>query len=869
MALPDPDKVIQELNRRFAAPLPEFYNRRIIFWYDEDRDFEEKIQSGEIELANAKLITLDDTNNFEVKKLLTHDDKSSNFCVYCPVSYPDEKNWLLPVELISEEFRADLVSMWLEEMDIPNTANLRKTVKDYRSFFKTKAHRTKVANLNQKITAPVQLHKAVMAVLCGVKDTGPNLLIRTVLRAGTDQEQNGIYQSFVKFGADSVFWQMVAQVTGYREESSDLGRLSCHILMTAVTRTLRMDNLVGLDSFISIPHQSYCYDFMSDWIHSDETRELYDIARNVEDELRLPARFSQIPLEELTATEIFPCIDECILKKIMTDIIDNTINVDAIIETVGKRRTLLWYSRVQHFYEGVLNVAYMQKFYLEHSAGFHTVEPHKVWKKYTEDYYRMDTYYRLFHVAFGKSLNSSNPLLDDLFKHVADVVEGLYANWFLGNLGTNWATAAADNLKDYGRIMEVPQQKDFYRNRVKNADTRVFVLISDAMRYEVAVTLANELRQETQANVKMESCEGIFPTVTKFGMAALLPHNDLTAELRPNGVIGVLADGKSTEAGDRDGILKKANPSSVALQYKNIIKMKRADRSALVKGMDVVYIYHNRIDETSHTDETEVFNSCQDAIAELKNMVRIIVNEFSGTRIFITSDHGFIYTYQPLTEDAKVDKTTVSDEDIEVDRRYLITKKGAKPDYLLPVKFLDDTQFDAFSPIGNTRIRKKGGGLNFVHGGISLEEMVVPVIDYHYMRTDSAGYQKNKKKYDTKPVSLSLLSASHKISNMIFSLNFYQKEAVCANREAATYLLYFTDAEGRQVSDTQRVIADETSDDNQDRTFRVSFNLKSMKYSSNETYYLVIADESGLQLPQKEEFTIDIAFAVDNFDFFS
>lgn len=869
MALPDPDKVIQELNRRFAAPLPEFYNRRIIFWYDEDRDFEEKIQSGEIELANAKLITLDDTNNFEVKKLLTHDDKSSNFCVYCPVSYPDEKNWLLPVELISEEFRADLVSIWLEEMGIENTASLRKTVKDYRPFFRAKAHRAKVANLGQKITAPVQLMKAVMAVLCGVKRTDPNLLIRTVLRAGTDQEQNGIYQSLVKFSVDKVFWQMVAQVTGYREERSDLGRLSCHILMTAVTRTMQMDNLVGLDSFISIPHQSYCYDFMSDWIHSDETRELYDIARNVEDELRLPARFSQIPLEELTATEIFPCIDECILKKLMTDIIDQTINVDVIIDTVEKRRTMLWYAWVQNFYAGVLEVAHMQKFYLDHSAGFHTVEPHKVWKEYTSDYYQMDTYYRLFHVAFGKSLNSSNPLLDDLFKHVADVVEGLYANWFLGNLGTNWATAAADNLKNFGRIMEVPQQKDFYRNRVKNADTRVFVLISDAMRYEVAVTLANELRQETQANVKMESCEGIFPTVTKFGMAALLPHNDLTAELRPNGVIGVLADGKSTEAGDRDGILKKANPSSVALQYKNIIKMKRADRSALVKGMDVVYIYHNRIDETSHTDETEVFNSCQDAIAELKNMVRIIVNEFSGTRIFITSDHGFIYTYQPLTEDAKVDKTTVSDEDIEVDRRYLITKKGAKPDYLLPVKFLDDTQFDAFSPIGNTRIRKKGGGLNFVHGGISLEEMVVPVIDYHYMRTDSAGYQKNKKKYDTKPVSLSLLSASHKISNMIFSLNFYQKEAVCANREAATYLLYFTDAEGRQVSDTQRVIADKTSDDNQDRTFRVSFNLKSMKYSSNETYYLVIADESGLQLPQREEFTIDIAFAVDNFDFFS
>ena len=71
-------------------------------------------------------------------------------------------------------------------------------------------------------------------------------------------------------------------------------------------------------------------------------------------------------------------------------------------------------------------------------------------------------------------------------------------------------------------------------------------------------------------------------------------------------------------------------------------------------------------------------------------MVRIIVNEFSGTRILITSDHGFLYTYKPLSEDGKVDKTTAAAEDIEVDRRYLITKKGAKPEYLLPVKFMDD-----------------------------------------------------------------------------------------------------------------------------------------------------------------------------------
>ena len=104
---------------------------------------------------------------------------------------------------------------------------------------------------------------------------------------------------------------------------------------------------------------------------------------------------------------------------------------------------------------------------------------------------------------------------------------------------------------------------------------------------------------------------------------------------------------------------------------------------------------------------------------------------------------------------------------------------------------------------------------------------------------------------------------------MIFSLNFYQKEAVGDNRETATYLLYFVDSEGKQISDTQKIIADKATENNQERTFRCSFNLKSLKFSNKETYYLVIADETGLQLPQREEFTIDIAFAVDEFDFFS
>ena len=168
----------------------------------------------------------------------------------------------------------------------------------------------------------------------------------------------------------------------------------------------------------------------------------------------------------------------------------------------------------------------------------------------------------------------------------------------------------------------------------------------------------------------------------------------------------------------------------------------------------------------------------------------------------------------------------------------------------------------------NIRIKIKGSSLNFVHGGISLQEMVVPVINYHFLRNDSKEYKRNKSKYDTKHVTVSLFSASHKISNMIFSLSFYQKEAVAANREAMTYQLYFMDSSGRVISDVSRIIADKTSDNIQERTFRCNFNLKSLKYSNTETYYLVIADEDGLQM-SREEFQIDIAFAIDEFDFFS
>ena len=864
----DAEKIIQDLNRRFAAPLPEFYKRRIVVWIDEDQEFVDKLD--EITLGGAKVVALTGTNNFYVKKLLAVDDPTSNYLVYRPFAYEsDEDNWLLDVELYGEEFRADLVSMWMDEMGIPKTPALRRGFKQYWKFFNAQARRNKVSAQPVTPTTPAQLQMAIMAALAGLKDAKPNAIIKAVLQAGLLKDSNAVYQEFVNYGIDEAFWRMVAQGTGYQDMDSDLAQLATHILLTASTRTMRQEFLSGLQMFLSSAHQAYCYDFVSDWMHSEDAKDIYEIAAYVENELKLPQRFMKLQVADLVETEVIPCVNEVILVKLMTEISDHIIDVDTITKTVEKRRTCVWYDDVKNYYEGILQVAKMQAFFKEHSAGFHTVEPAKVWKEYTTEYYIMDTYYREFHKSYSESLKNYHEELSDLFTHVMEKVEGLYTTWFLGQLGNNWSDACADNLREYGRVLEVPQQTDFYRRQVAASDSKVYVIISDAMRYEVAATLAEQLQRETQAKVDLKSMQGIFPTITKFGMAALLPHKELSVELKSGKTerLAVLADGQSTEAPNRDKLLKAADPASVALKYKDIIGMKRADRQALIKGMNVVYIYHDTIDEAGHL-ESSIFSACDTAIEELKNMVRIIANEWGGANIIITSDHGFLYTHSPLSEDDKVDKTTESDQDVEIGRRYAIMQKGAQPQYLLPVKFLGgNTAYDVYAPRESIRIKMKGGGLNFVHGGISLQEMVVPVIEYHFLRNQSKEYKKNKSKYDTKPVEISLLSANRKISNMIFSLNFYQKDAVGGNREAATYQLYFTDSSGKAISDVQKIIADKTSDNGQERTFRCSFNLKSLKYSNTETYYLVIADENGLQM-QREEFQIDIAFAVDEFDFF-
>ena len=134
------EKIQFSLKERFAAPLPEFYHRRIVFWQDPDREFEK--DADELEPPGVRVIRLTGTNNFAVKKLLLHDDLQSDFLIYCPLAYADEQeDWLQDIEYYSEIFQADFISLQMEELNIAPSTAMRRAVKLYARFMESKFRR--------------------------------------------------------------------------------------------------------------------------------------------------------------------------------------------------------------------------------------------------------------------------------------------------------------------------------------------------------------------------------------------------------------------------------------------------------------------------------------------------------------------------------------------------------------------------------------------------------------------------------------------------------------------------------------------------------------------------------------------------------
>ena len=154
------------------------------------------------------------------------------------------------------------------------------------------------------------------------------------------------------------------------------------------------------------------------------------------------------------------------------------------------------------------------------------------------------------------------------------------------------------------------------------------------------------------------------------------------------------------------------------------------------------------------------------------------------------------------------------------------------------------------TPKGTDIIKKTAGGMNYVHGGSSLQEMMVPVV-----KVISA-----KGKQNVGFVNVEISSFISRITNSVFKIDFMQMEPVTDKVKPRKLLAFFVDANGQKISFDVPIIADIREKDASQRLITERFTLKSGKYNSSQDYYLILADmDDESQVVQKYKFTIDIA----------
>jgi len=849
------DEVTKALQDAFLLPLNEGEHRKIIFWFDKDLEFAEYIH--EISLENVKVHTLTEGNNFYTKVLLEEEDPTSNYLIYSNLDMSMEDNWLLDTILYSKTFYADRISLIMNELNIDTS--LRSSVKKYEKFFGSKDRIKKFKGLEVKANSEGTIELMMMSTLCNIKTPDFEDVLKVVLMDLIDDRENKHLDSIAKYVGLEVFWNAVAERYGYEQSQKSLKTLFIHLTVTALSHAVNEERLSLVKGYIATRNKSNALVFVDHWMHHKTDYHLYDqYAEIAEKEIKLSDIVNQLPIEEFKAADIFPYFDKAIIIYIANSLEDRLEDYDAYTKLINLRRAKHYYERYQSIYEALYYTVKMFEFHKKYSMGIPKTQAVDMYRAYVNDYHQMDMFYRKFYVAYDNDSNS------EILKKLKVMVENLYTNWYMSELSSHWSAAVHDELKSSWVLPGIQNQKDFYRSfvspKISNGD-RVFVIISDALRYEIASELTDKLNSETTGACDIQPLLGVVPSVTKLGMASLLPHKNLEIDLNGN----VLVNGKSSSGIDnRIGILQGVVAESTAVHFQELKNMNKAGRREAFKGKKLVYIYHDSIDATGDKASTEVytFTAAEKAIDELYDIVKIIKDDLSGTNIFITADHGFVYQRDALEESDKIEKEGI--QAFEVKRRHLFSQEKGERSGLLDINMdsliTNEHQITTYVPKATIRFKIKGAGANFVHGGASLQEIVVPLIQFKNIRSG----QKNSREIEK--VDVKLTNTTRKITNSLFNLTFFQTEKIEDKRVPRTVKIYMVDDADTVISNEEMLICDRTSDKPDERTFKLRFALKSIPYDKNNNYYLITKDIETNIIIEKTPFTINLGI-VSDFDF--
>ena len=386
----------------------------------------------------------------------------------------------------------------------------------------------------------------------------------------------------------------------------------------------------------------------------------------------------------------------------------------------------------------------------------------------------------------------------------------------------------------------------------------MYVIISDALRYEAGVEIAEVLNGRYRFKANCEAMLGSVPSHTSLGMATLLPHKQI--EMSDKGAI--LVDGKTCASlSQRNEIL--SSYKGMAIKSEEFMKLSRDEAREIIRGKNIIYVYHNTIDAIGDDAKTEdkAFSAVRTAINEVCDMAAFAVNNLHARYVFVTADHGFVYTNRrPDT----TDRNKIADsggETLKMNKRFIMGKYIPLMENIHRASLSNTTGVSAdkdmpFAVPKGMSLFYFTGGARFFHGGMSLQEVVIPVITIEHVRG------KEKEKTREKTVGVQVLGQDHRITTGRHRFEILQTEAVSERVKSVTYKIGIY-AGSEPVSDIQTATFDSVSQEMADRKKEVILTLKNMDFSSTGKYQLVFRevpyDETKISIPVR----IDRVFTSD------
>ena len=268
----------------------------------------------------------------------------------------------------------------------------------------------------------------------------------------------------------------------------------------------------------------------------------------------------------------------------------------------------------------------------------------------------------------------------------------------------------------------------------------------------------------------------------------------------------------------------------------------------------LVYIYHDVIDNAGEHNEDKVFDVAETAVNEIVALVRKLYNNLQISNFYITADHGFLYRKNVIGVAQKYNDI-VQLGALEASKRYLLTDdENLTVPYTTEFKLrnVSEGQYKIIMPYAYDLFKTQGGGIQYVHGGASLQEIVVPIIHISELRA-------TKNVETVAPVGIRLKSITRKITNRSFTLDFEQTEKVEDKKQPITCETFFIDEKENVVSGVYKFVANSSSDDPESRINRVRFTLKNIDFDRNKKYFLVLRNAAKQdEFIEREQFIIDI-----------